>query len=308
MRVLVSCRQAQAVFDEVHPRLEAAGAICTLPAVDQHLDETALLEIIAAYDGVIAGDDHFTARVFDQATRLRVVSKWGVGTDSIDKLAAARCGVTVTNTPGMFDEEVADVAVGYLVLLARGLHTIDAGVRRGEWTKVRGRSLRDLTLGIVGLGGIGRALAQRALVMGMTVVASDPAPASHAWAAAHGVKMLAFDDLLPLVDVVSLHCPPEGTGPLLDADAFTRLPRGAWLVNTGRGALVDEDALVAALCSGHLAGAALDVHTTEPLPAGHVLTRLPNVILGSHNASNTYEANLRTTHAAVDNLLRELAS
>jgi D-3-phosphoglycerate dehydrogenase len=307
MKVLVSCPQAQSVLDEVRGELDAGGVEIALPAVRQALDETALIELVRDVDGVLAGDDAFTERVFAHAPRLRVVSKFGAGTDSIDKRAAARHGVVVTNTPGLLNDDVADVVVGYLVMLSRGLHTIDRSVRDGSWAKIEGRSLTGAVLGIVGLGAIGRAVATRAAAMRMRVVACDTDAPANEWAIANGVEMLAFDEMLPLVDYLTLHCPlTEHNRRMLDARAFARMRRGTYLINTARGGLVDDDALAQAIRAGTVAGAALDVHSVEPVPVNHSLLQFPNVVFGSHNASNTRDANLRATRAAIENLVKGL--
>jgi D-3-phosphoglycerate dehydrogenase len=309
MRVLLTCPQMQANFAEHADRLAAAGLECDLPPVVQALSESELLEIIDRYDGMVAGDDEITAAVLEKgaANRLKVISKWGVGVDGIDLVAARRLGVTVTNCPGAFDAEVADVCVGYLVLLARGLHVVDAKIREGSWHKVLGTSLNGATIGIVGLGGIGRALAKRVLAMDMTVLGYDPFPASQQAAAGLGVQLVELDELLRSVDYLSLNCPLTADNRhLLNRDSLATVKPGVRIVNTGRGPLIDEAALVEALHDGRVAGAALDVFEVEPLPMGSPLRTLSQVVLGSHNSSNTAEAGARTSRTAVDNLLREL--
>jgi D-3-phosphoglycerate dehydrogenase len=307
-RVLITCPQMRVSFPDFAARFEERGIEVDLPEVVQALSESELLEVIDRYDGVIAGDDQFSAPVLEKAAgRLRILSKWGVGVDGIDREAADRLGIPVTNTPGTFDGEVADVCVGYLVLLARQLHVLDAGIRDGGWPKVEGTSLGGKVLGVVGLGGIGFALCKRALAMEMRVLGVDADPAMRDRAAAAGVEVRELDDVLPEVDFLSLNCPlTPSTRHLLDADAFSRIKRGARIVNTGRGPLIDEAALVDALRSGQLAGAALDVFEVEPLPTDSPLRDLPHVVLGSHNGSNTAEGVARVSARAVDNLLAGL--
>jgi D-3-phosphoglycerate dehydrogenase len=235
------------------------------------------------------------------------VSKWGIGVDGIDLEAARALGIMVTNTPGMFDDEVADVAYGYLLSLFRGLHQIDRAVRDGGWPKLEGRSTRGRTLGIVGLGGTGRALARRGLAAGMQVVGTETAPGAVILAEELGVRVLPLADVLAASDVLSLHCPlnPETQG-LISAGAIASMPRGSFLINTSRGRVVDESAVVTALESGQLGGAALDVFEVEPLPPNSPLRGFDNVILGAHNASNTHEAVVRTSAQAIDNALTGL--
>jgi D-3-phosphoglycerate dehydrogenase len=287
--------------------LAAQGIELVVPEVHQQLSEEELLEIMPDIDGVIVGDDKFTAAVLESSPRLRILSKWGVGTDCIDLETAARLGITVTNTPGVFADDVANVATCYILMLARGLHRVDAAVRAGTWLKVEGESLREKALGVVGLGSIGLALAERARALGMGVAGCDPATQARAAAEAAGVRATTLDDVLATADYLALCCPltPQ-THHLIDARALAAMKPGAKLVNVARGPLVDEPALVDALRSGHLAGAGLDVFETEPLPADSPLRDLPQVILGAHNGSNAREAVERTSRLAVQNLLAHL--
>jgi D-3-phosphoglycerate dehydrogenase len=308
VKVAVTCIQLIRDLDQHLDALTRAGLDVIVPEIPgQHLEGEALVAALAGCVGVIAGDDRFTAEVLDHCPELRTISKWGIGTDGIDQHAANERGITVTNTPGMFDDEVADVAMAYITMLARGLHLIDRGVHAGQWPKPPGRSLHGATLGIIGLGGIGRALARRASAAGMRMLGCDPSPASAAEARSIGVEVTVFDELLAASDFVSVNCPlNESTFHLVDEWALSRMRDGAYLVNTGRGAVVATDALVAALESGRLAGAALDVMEAEPPPSGHPLLQLPQVILGSHNASNTLEASARVHVLAIENLVRSL--
>jgi D-3-phosphoglycerate dehydrogenase len=308
VKIAVTCIQLIRDLDDHRGRLEQFGFEVTAPEIPgQHLEGDALVAAVAGCSGVIAGDDCFSADVLDRCPELRTISKWGSGVDGIDGRAAAARGITVTNTPGMFDDEVADVAMAYVTTLARGLHLIDRGVHAGAWPKPAGRSLRGATLGIIGLGGIGRALAARATVAGMKVLGSDPSAAAVHLAEAAGVDVRSLDEVLAASDFVSVNCPlNEGTFHLLDEAAFTRMRPGVYLVNTGRGAVIDTTALVAALESGRVAGAALDVLEAEPPPSGDPLLALPQVVLGSHNASNTIEASRRVHVQSIENLIRSL--
>ena len=307
--VAITCLHLQRTVGEHQSRLEAEGFRVLLPYVPgQQLSEAEMLQVVPGVDGIIVGDDEVSRRVLEAGDRLRAVSKWGIGVDNIDLRAADELSIRVTNTPGVFDEEVADVVIGYVVMLARRLHAIDDAVRRGEWSKPVGLSLSGRTMGVVGLGHIGLAVAQRARAMGMRVIGTDvDAVRAHA-AAAVRVEVVDPGALLADADVVSLNCPltPDNWHMIGDAALATMKP-GAFLINTARGPLVDESALATAVRRGHLAGAALDVFEVEPLPSDSPLRELPNVILGSHNASNTAEAVERTNRLAVDNLLASLA-
>ena len=305
--ILISCVQLQRTLADHRARLDERHAVLVVPPVRQQLTEAELLEIVPGVEGIVAGDDHLTRAVLEAAGRLRIVSKWGVGTDAIDLAAAAELGIRVTNTPGMFGNEVADVVIGYLVLLARQLHRMDSRVRAGEWAKPEGVSLAGRVLGIVGLGHIGQAVARRGLAMGMRVVGSEVDAGNAGAAARLGVEVTSLESVLAESDVVSLNSPltPE-TRHLLDATRLGAMKRGAWIINTARGGLIDEPALIGALRSGQVGAAALDVFEVEPLPPDSPLRGLDQVILGSHNSSNTLEAGHRTSERAIDNLIRGL--
>jgi D-3-phosphoglycerate dehydrogenase len=308
-RALIACRQMQDCFERFAPSLEALGIECVLPTVVQQLDEPELLAMIGEFDGMIAGDDHLTGAVLARATRLKIVSKWGIGTDAIDLEAAARLGIRITNTPAVFGDDVADVAAGYLVLLARRLHLIDRSVRDGGWLKYRGIRLAERTLGIYGLGSIGRAVARRGQGFGMRVIGYDIAPASATLAADAGFETVARpQELFAGSDFLVLCAPatPE-TDRVVRADSLALMRDGSFLVNVSRGSLVDEAALADALQAGRLAGAALDVFESEPLPAASRLRAFDGCVFGSHNASNTEQGVLRASELAVQNLIDGLS-
>jgi D-3-phosphoglycerate dehydrogenase len=307
-RVLVTCVQMQSCLDLFRGRFDERGIELVVPVVSgQQLTEDELLDLMSDVTGVIAGDDPFSARVFDHSPRLRVISKWGIGTDGIDKAAAERRNVVVTNTPSVFGDEVADMALGYVLLLGRRQHEINKQVRAGSWPKVEGETFRGQTALVVGLGSIGSAIVTRLEAIGMTVVGCDPAPDSAARMAELGVEVLSLDHGLGVADWVVLAVPlsPESHH-LIGQRELSGMRLGARLVNVGRGPVVDETALVAALQSGALGGAALDVYEVEPLPSTSPLRDLPNVVLGAHNGSNTRQAVERASGMAVDNLLAHL--
>jgi D-3-phosphoglycerate dehydrogenase len=303
-RVLITCRQMQNCIDEFLPRLDAAGLELVLPEIVQQPSEEDLIEIIGGFDGMIAGDDPLSARVLDHAKRMRIIAKWGVGIDGIDLVAARERGIPVVNTPGVFGGEVADLALGYVVMLARQLHRIDASIRTGGWFKHEGVSLADKVLGIAGFGSIGQAVARRGQGFGMRVVAHDVTDLVAAAAANLGIDMLDRDKLFIQSDFLVLCSPltPE-TRHMAGERTLALMHPGSYLVNVGRGSLVDESALIEALDSGRVAAAALDVFEQEPLPATSGLRSFEQCVFGSHNASNTREGVLRASARAVENLL-----
>ena len=262
-----------------------------------------LIPLLGDVDGVIAGLDDYTAEVIAAAgPRLKVISRYGVGLDRVDLAAATARGVVVTVTPGANAVAVAELALGLIFALARQIPALDRAVRAGGWPRAHGLELTGKTLGIVGLGAIGRHLAQRGLGVGLAVVGHDPL-VDDAAMAAMGVTRLPLPDLLAQSDIVSLHLPLTGsTHHLIDAAALAKMKPGALLVNTARGGLIDEAAALAALGSGRLGGLALDAYEVEP-PVGSALFQYDNVIATPHTGAHTAEATAKMAAMAVDNLL-----
>lgn len=303
-RVLITCKQLQETFAPFKTLFDGKGIEVEMPALEQRLSEAELLPIIQRYDGVIAGDDEFTGRVLAKGVRLRIVSKWGVGVDAIDLGTAKQLGIRVTNTPNVFADEVGDVVIGYIVLLARQLHRLDQSVRAGSWNKVKGVTLRGKVLGVVGLGSIGRAVAVRGTVLGMEVVGHDVAPNVAALQGAPIRVLKHLDVLFHEADFISLNCNLTAENRhLLDSRAFSLMKPGVRIINTARGPLIDEAALYEALSAGRVSGAALDVFEDEPLPLRSPLRQLDSCIFGTHNSSNTREAVERVNALAIENLL-----
>lgn len=304
--VLVTCRQMQVELPRHRERIEKLGYEVIAPDLDGRQQFTAV-ELLehggARLVGIIAGDDELNQEFFEGAENLKVVIRWGIGMDSVDHEAARQHGVQVRNTPGVFGQEVADSAFGYILNLARGHVAVDSAVRRGEWPKWEGFTLAGTRIGVVGFGAIGREIAKRANGFDMDVVAFDPfvdtAPA--------GVRLVDIGELVATSRFIVLACPltPE-TFHLIDAVCLSGVRSDAYLVNVARGPVVCESDLVEALKANRLAGAALDVFEVEPLPVDSELRLLPNVLLGAHNGSNTREGVERASNTAVEFLLEEL--
>lgn len=277
------------------------------PPAERH-DEAALLPLAAGADALICGDDQVTDRLLAAAPRLKVIAKWGTGLDSIDRAAAQRRGVEVCNTPNAFSDPVADSVLAYLLLFARQPDVMTAAMRAGRWERVPLLALAELTLGIVGFGDIGQAVARRASAFRMRVLACDVRPIGDE-ARRLGVYVTELDELLAVSDFVTLHADsrPDNRH-LIDAVALSRMRSTAVLVNTARGALVDEAALAAALAGGRLAGAALDVFEDEPLPASSILRRLPNVHLAPHNSNSSPAAAARVHANTIAHVVRVLGA
>jgi D-3-phosphoglycerate dehydrogenase len=310
-KVLITCRQMQNVFEHFRSKFEERDLEVALPDLNgqQQFDEPQMVELIADVDGVIAGDDVISAAVMDAGRRLKVIAKWGVGVDAIDLEAAASRGIPVRNTPGVFGEDVADAALGYLLSLTRHITRIHQSVLDGGWLKIEGTRLAGKTAGVLGFGSIGKAVARRLVAFGCETLAYDAFPSALEDAGDLGVTGVSLDELLRRSEVLILCAPlTEDTHHLIDAEALAKLPDGALFVNVSRGPLVDEPALVEALRSGKVAAAGLDVFEDEPLAADNPLRQFEQCVFGSHNGSNTREGVLQCSAQAVDNLLEALAA
>ncbi len=274
----------------------------------RRLHGAALREAIGAYDALIVRSGTAVDRgLIERGERLKLIGRAGVAVDNIDLAAATERGVMVLNTPEPVAVSAAEHTLALLLALCRHLPAADASVRRGEWTRglFLGAQLQGKTLGLIGFGRVGRAVAARALGFGLSVLACDPY-VDDAVARPAGVTLVTLDELLAQSDFVSLHASLNGAPrPLLGAAELRRMKAGARLVNTARGELVDEAALVQALQDGHLAGAALDVFATEP-PSRSWLLTLPNVVVAPHLGASTVEAQREVAVQIADQVLDAL--
>jgi D-3-phosphoglycerate dehydrogenase len=287
-RVLVSAPYILPVIDRFRAAFERRGIELVLPSVGERLEEHHLLPLVGDIDGVICGDDRFTRRVIESAPRLRVISKWGTGVDSIDATACAERGVAVRRTENAFSEPVADSVMGYCLSFARGIPWADGDMKQGLWQKRPGRALRECALGIIGVGNIGRAVGRRAAAFGMRILGTDPIVPSPEVLESIPIEMVEFGRLIRESDFISLNCDLNPTSfHLLDTPAFQAMKPTAVVINTARGSVIDEPALVRALEQGAIAGAALDVFEDEPLPVDSPLRQMTNVLLAPHNANSS---------------------
>ncbi|BAI71130.1 D-3-phosphoglycerate dehydrogenase [Azospirillum sp. B510] len=281
---------------------------------DVHYDETLYRRLDELYamgaDAraiCIRNETEIRGAFFDAFPNLKAVGRLGVGLDNIDVPACRQRGVAVLPATGANEVSVAELAIAGLMMLVRGTtYFATPDVVAGKWPRGRliGREVSGRTLGIVGFGRIGRLVARRAQGLDMTVIAADPhVPADDPVWARTGVEKVSFDRLWETADALSLHLPytPE-THDLVNAGVIARLKPGSILVNVARGGIVDEAALAAALKSGHLGGALLDVYATEPLPADNPFHGVPNLILTPHIGATTDEARIRTGHMIADNV------
>lgn len=302
--VLVSAPYLVPVFSRFQAEFDAAGVAAVVANVRERLSESDLRRYAGQIDGAVCGDDRFTAKILEAAApRLKVISKWGSGVDSIDRQAAARVGVQVFNTPGAFTDAVADTVLGYMLAFARQIPWLDAQMKAGRWAKLPGRALQECTLGVVGVGRIGKGVLRRARAFGMELVGYDIVEVDRSFLDQVGAAMVPLQDLLGRADFVSLNCDlnPTSRG-LIDRLALARMKPSAVLINTARGPIIDEKALVEALRGERLAGAALDVFEEEPLPKDSPLRQMGNVLLAPHNANSSPSAWERVHRATLANL------
>jgi phosphoglycerate dehydrogenase-like enzyme len=301
-RVLVTPRSYGA---ELRAELERQVREVRYNDLGRPLRAAELRERIEGCAGLLAGLDEVDAGVL-ATPGLRVVARYGAGVDRVDLAAAERHGVVVTNTPGANAAAVAELTLALMLLLCRPVLASVAAVRAGRWPALPGRELGARTVGLLGLGRVGSLVAERVAALGATVLACDPAVGAQA-AARHGARLVARDELLARADLLSLHLPVTAeTRGIVDEDLLGRLRPGALLVNTARGELVDEDALVRALDDGRLAGAALDTLQEEPPGPDHPLAGRDDVIVTSHLGGQTAEATAAMGRAATGDLLAVL--
>jgi D-3-phosphoglycerate dehydrogenase / 2-oxoglutarate reductase len=251
------------------------------------LSSAEVARLLPGIDGYIAGLDEIDRPALETADCLKVIARYGVGVDAVDLAAALEKGIVVTNTPGANSVSVAELALGLMLALARHIPDAASAVHDGKWPRPSGISLEGKTVGILGLGAIGRQLARRLAGFDCHLLAYDPC-ADSAFASRNGIELVPMDDLLARSDFVSLHLPvlPETRG-MVDAGFLAKMKKGSYLVNTARGELVDETALLEALQSGRLRGAALDALISEPPDPSHPLLALPQVIVTPHLGAQT---------------------
>lgn len=304
VHVLISAPYLIAEWPRFESIFDDAGIRTTVPEVRERLSEDELMVFAGDIDGAICGDDRFTSRVLSQAApRLKVISKWGTGIDSIDSEAAQALGIQICNTPGAFTEAVSDSVMAYMLVFARQVAWLDAVMKNGRWEKVQSRALHECTLGVVGVGRIGKAVLRKAKTFGMKLYGNDIIELPAQFIDEVGLNVVDLPHLLEHSDFVSLNCDLNPTSHhLMDEAAFGFMHPDAVLINTSRGPVVDEQALADALSSGRIFGAALDVFEDEPLPEDSPLLSMNNVLLAPHNANSSPEAYERVHRNTIRNL------
>jgi len=306
--VLITAPYIIPVIDRFRPLFDQHNITLIVADVEERLNEDELLAYQGQYDGTICGDDLYSARVLEANTpRLQVISKWGTGIDSINQEAADRLGIQVCNTPDAFTIPVADTVLGYMLAFVRQQPWMDRAMKSGRWQKIPGRSLSECTLGVVGVGNIGKAVIRRASAFEMKLLGNDIIEIDPGFVKQFQVEMTGLEELLGRADFVSLNCDLNPTSRhLINARTLAMMQPSAVLVNAARGPVVDEQALIKALQDGAIAGAARDVFEQEPLPTNSQLLGMDNVMLAPHNANSSPTAWTHVHQNTVLNLLNGL--
>jgi len=300
-KVLITARtlNVEAVGQRALNLLGEAGLELIHPPKAGPLSEAELLPLLPGMDAVFASMDKFTAAVLGskEAANLKLISRWGVGYDAIDVPAATKQGIVIAYTPGLLNDAVADYAMALLFAVARRVHEGHTSMREGKWTSLWGQDVSSKTLGIIGCGRIGQAVAKRASGFNMRLLGADTQPNDDAKKL--GIEFVPLDQLLAESDYVSLHCAltPETRG-LIGEAQLRRMKPTAYLINTSRGPVIDEAVLLRALNEKWIAGAAIDAFVVEPLPADHPLRSAPNLLLTPHQASFGTDTGARVSEAA----------
>ena len=306
--VLLTAPYMIPVLERFRPVFERYDLDLLIPDVSERMEEADLLHYAGQFDGAICGDDRYTARVLEAcAPRLKVISKWGTGVDSIDAEACSRYGIQLCRTPNAFTLPVADSVIGYILAFARRQPWMDREMKSGKWEKIPGKSLSECTLGVIGVGNIGKAVTRRARAFGMNVYGTDIVEIDPAFIAETNIVITSLQSLLSNSDFVSINCDLNPTSyHLINSDTLALMKPGAVLINTARGPLVEEKALIEALQGGRLAGAALDVFEFEPLPLDSPLLKMDNIMLAPHNSNSSPGAWERVHWNTIRNLLNGL--
>jgi D-3-phosphoglycerate dehydrogenase / 2-oxoglutarate reductase len=305
--VLVTPRSFGVDDPAIRTELEASVGAVRYSRLGRPLRADELTAELGDVDGLIAGLDEIDRTVLAAAPRLRVIARYGVGVSNVDLQAAVEHGVVVTNTPGVNADAVAELAIGLIFALARSIPAAAEATRTGAWPTLRGTEISGKTVGILGLGHIGKGVAHRAVGLGCAVVAYDPYVDAHTGSEL-GIRLASQAEALATADFLTLHLPAvAGSYGMVNRDFLARMRKGSYFVNTARGELVVEDDLLQALESGHLRGAALDTLQQEPPDSNHPLLHRPDVIVTPHIGARTAESTVAMGRTAVRELLAVLS-
>lgn len=278
------------------------------PEVEERMEEEDILRYAGEFDGTICGDDRYSPRVLKACSpRLKIISKWGTGIDSIHEDTCAELGIGIGRTLNAFTLPVADSVLAYILAFSRKQPWMSAAIKSGIWQKIPGKSLNEQTLGVIGVGNIGKAVTRRAKAFGMKVYGTDIIEIDHVFIAETGIQIVSLDELLAKSDYISVNCDLNPTSRhLINAKTLSKAKDGAVLINTARGPIVNEVDLIAALNAGKISGAGLDVFEDEPLPHDSPLRSMDNVMLAPHNSNSSPNAWERVHWNTIKNLLNGL--
>jgi len=273
---------------------------------ERSLSENELITLLQGCEGYIAGLDSITRRVIENAPKLKVISRYGVGVDQVDLDAAREKGIVVCNSPGANANAVADLTFALILSVARRVPCLDRKLKEGEWPRFTGFELFGKTIGILGLGAVGKAVTKRAAGFSMKIMAYDPYIDGE-YAKANGITAASLEEIIKEADIISLHLPlTEETRNIISADAMKAMKKGAVIINAARGGLLDERAACEFLKSGHLGGLGLDTFETEP-PGPSPLLAFDNVVVTPHSGAQTAEATAAMAELSVRNLIDVLS-
>jgi len=299
-KVLVTAPYLQLVIKDYQQIFDFHDIEIIVPQVKERMSEEELLEHIGDIDAILCGDDRITENVLARAPKLKVISKWGTGIDSIDKEAALKRGIPVRNTVNAFTDPVADTVLGLILCFSRGILDLNEKMHQGIWTKDLKWALNEKTLGVVGVGNVGKAVIKRAEVFGMRILANDIKEIP-------GYNLVPLEQLLREADFVSINCDLNPTSRyLINKEKIALMKPTAYLINTARGPIVKEADLIEALGNKKIAGAGLDVFEDEPLAEENPLKKMSNVILSPHNANAGAAAWKRVHENTIKNAIYEL--
>lgn len=304
--ILFSAPYMLPFVERFRPVFDHYGIDLLLPAeVAERLEEADILKYAGQFDGAICGDDRYTPHALEAcAPRLKVISKWGTGVDSIHAETCVRLGIKLGRTPNAFTLPVADTVMGYILAFSRRQPWMDKAMKSGVWDKIPGKALHEQALGIIGVGTIGKTLTRRARAFGMKIFGTDIVEIDHVFIAETGIQMTDLATLMANSDYISLNCDLNPTSyHLINAETLSFVDSSAIIINTARGPIVKEADLITALQSGNLGGAALDVFEVEPLPHDSPLLKMDNVLLAPHNANSSPAAWERVHWNTIKNLL-----
>ena len=287
-KILVSAPYMQKELYRFINIFEKFNLEITVPNVEERMEECELLNIIDKFDGVICGDDRFTEAVYKKAVKLKVISKWGTGIDSIDQTLNKKYGIIICNTPDAFSHPVSDTVLALILEFSRNISRSDQVMKNGDWTKITGKTLSEQTLGIIGLGNVGTQVAKRASAFNMNIIVNDIRTVPSVICEQYNIKLVSKDELYKSSDFISINCDlNDSSYHLLSLNEFKKMKKKPIIINTARGPIINEKDLIEALNKNFIRGAGLDVFEFEPLPNDSPLRKMDNVRLSSHNSNSS---------------------